>query len=692
MTNPLSFQDLNGNEQVEPSRTARVRVIEAARFTGENPFVPTLLAAFRNGDPDELQTFYSLGDALDAHDPERIDGTPSTLLKYAFRPSPDAAVQGARTLRTVRVGAGDKTPIQAAASAQDATPENVLTLTALEYGVDGNRLRYKFEADSDAIEGTAQAGAAATITLAAGNSSAVDSAYRDWYVYTTGGTGDGQLRKITAYVGATKVATVAAWDVQPDNTTTYVVFRGLKAFVGYRDNPAWIKTGDRLGPLFTLKYTLACTTATVTVTAAVAGTATRLQTEVVDPAAGTGNLNLDLTTDEFATVQDVVNFINRQPGYEATPFATDLDLSACPSSQIDAIAAGNIKAINRHIEAKLGAIVQWFAANVTRIGPVRGVEATRVATKTAAPVPMVAWAQLAGGDAPAVDVDDYDAALDVLEREEIEAGMLFVDTSDDGVRDTVIAWMDEQAALGRMWRASFGLPAGTADLDAQIAAGSIARKTVAIFHQRFVDPLDATVTHAPVVAAAAFAGMTGGMNVANDVQTAVLTGRRIRAASLLKADRRTKPQRNALLKAGVNVFREEKPGGRVFLSMAVSTDQSQTRAYRMWSESVVLDLITWSLLQAAAPLNVAWGTPQYVAAVRSNAQTQLNGWGNKNNPVISAGTDPETGAEAPAFTPPRVVVSNGRTTITSTVGFIGESDHMVFDLTVVKLNLESEAA
>ena len=71
--------------------------------------------------------------------------------------------------------------------------------------------------------GTAQAGAASTITLAAG-ASASDEAYRGMRIKTTGGTGNGQSRVISTYTGATKVATVSeAWTVVPDVTTTYSI-------------------------------------------------------------------------------------------------------------------------------------------------------------------------------------------------------------------------------------------------------------------------------------------------------------------------------------------------------------------------------------------------------------------------------------------------------------------------------------
>jgi parallel beta-helix repeat protein len=69
--------------------------------------------------------------------------------------------------------------------------------------------------------GTAQAGAASTVTLASG-ANAVDNYYTGYTITTTGGTGSGQSRAIAGYVGSTKVATtISAWGTNPDATTTY---------------------------------------------------------------------------------------------------------------------------------------------------------------------------------------------------------------------------------------------------------------------------------------------------------------------------------------------------------------------------------------------------------------------------------------------------------------------------------------
>ena len=76
-------------------------------------------------------------------------------------------------------------------------------------------------------DGTAQAGANTTITLAA-TASTTDDIYNGMTVYITGGTGSGQLRTISDYVGSSKVATISsAWTTNPDSTSVYEVMPGV---------------------------------------------------------------------------------------------------------------------------------------------------------------------------------------------------------------------------------------------------------------------------------------------------------------------------------------------------------------------------------------------------------------------------------------------------------------------------------
>ena len=71
--------------------------------------------------------------------------------------------------------------------------------------------------------GTAQGGAATSITLAAAATSADDEVINHW-VHIVGGTGADQTRLITASNTTTEVATVnRAWDTNPDATSIYEI-------------------------------------------------------------------------------------------------------------------------------------------------------------------------------------------------------------------------------------------------------------------------------------------------------------------------------------------------------------------------------------------------------------------------------------------------------------------------------------
>lgn len=73
------------------------------------------------------------------------------------------------------------------------------------------------------LYGTAQAGAAGTITLSA-TSDGNNDFYNNATIDITGGTGAGQSRTISDYTGTTKVATVDSnWDTTPDSTSQYKI-------------------------------------------------------------------------------------------------------------------------------------------------------------------------------------------------------------------------------------------------------------------------------------------------------------------------------------------------------------------------------------------------------------------------------------------------------------------------------------
>lgn len=135
---------------------------------------------------------------------------------------PDVAAAASGGLPTVGTGSGQINPdgtgsVPVAFGTAIPSAPTANTVGEALYMADATRGRF----------GTAQGGTSTTITLDAG-ASAVDGRYVGYTCMLSGGTGGGlpgtvgQERTIVAYVGATKVATVAqAWGTTPDATTVF---------------------------------------------------------------------------------------------------------------------------------------------------------------------------------------------------------------------------------------------------------------------------------------------------------------------------------------------------------------------------------------------------------------------------------------------------------------------------------------
>jgi hypothetical protein len=119
------------------------------------------------------------------------------------------------------------TKVATVASAWITNPDNTSVFTVLADGPSAATVTGAVSlaaADSMNLDtGTAQTGAAGTITLRSG-AAATDNLYRFLEITIYSGTGAGQSRVITGYVGSTKVATVDEnWIITPDNTSMYRV-------------------------------------------------------------------------------------------------------------------------------------------------------------------------------------------------------------------------------------------------------------------------------------------------------------------------------------------------------------------------------------------------------------------------------------------------------------------------------------
>lgn len=138
----------------------------------------------------------------------------------------DAAAIASDAIAAAKIAAGAITSAKFAAGAIDASAIASDAITAAKIA-DNAIDRATFAADTglqSIRSNTAQAGGATTITLDA-SASAVDDFYNGASILLTGGTGAGQFRIITDYVGATKIATVdTAWVTNPNATSTFAIF------------------------------------------------------------------------------------------------------------------------------------------------------------------------------------------------------------------------------------------------------------------------------------------------------------------------------------------------------------------------------------------------------------------------------------------------------------------------------------
>ena len=179
--------------------------------------------------------------------------------------------------------------------------------------------------------GTAQAGATATITLAAG-ASAVDDFYKGGLVLITGGTGAGQGRTIESYVGSTKVATVAdSWATTPSTDSTYMLIpKGISIVDSSNPIPAQVvdMTAAGLAKLFSVDSGTAYASAVAgSVVKEIADNGAGLDAAGVRSALGMAAADLDTQLDAIVadTGTDIPATLATIAGYLDTEIAAILD-------------------------------------------------------------------------------------------------------------------------------------------------------------------------------------------------------------------------------------------------------------------------------------------------------------------------------------------------------------------------------
>ncbi|MGE0253480.1 MAG: hypothetical protein AB7H93_23615 [Vicinamibacterales bacterium] len=165
----------------------------------------------------------------------KVESTPGTdptptVADNAFHTLPYAVEPAFETLRPgeVRRAIDDRVPVLAGGGVRATVPWNLKGSGAGATAPDCDPLLQACglvaTVNSSAVTGTAQAGAAGTITLAASGPSDSNDAYNGMPITITSGTGAGQRRIIADYVGSTHVAHVHGnWSTNPDETSVYSI-------------------------------------------------------------------------------------------------------------------------------------------------------------------------------------------------------------------------------------------------------------------------------------------------------------------------------------------------------------------------------------------------------------------------------------------------------------------------------------
>ena len=210
-------------------------------FTGTRAYIfreGTQITNINGTGNDFLDCSSSVSGVTDGITSARLDNlwqtqSADTLLLFEETMTPLKLVRGSdHNLWTVTDITFDQVPLFAF-TISDTNPSATLTPSATNGNI---TLTASASIFHDGRSNTAQAGANNTITLDSGASSTNDI-FNGSVIVTTGGTGSGQTRIISDYVGSSKVATVSVnWETNPASDTTFKIVSHVGQYCQANDN------------------------------------------------------------------------------------------------------------------------------------------------------------------------------------------------------------------------------------------------------------------------------------------------------------------------------------------------------------------------------------------------------------------------------------------------------------------------
>lgn len=619
MTNPLVHYDRRNVGHVEPSVSGFVD-LEANEPSSADPVNDmVILSPFRSGKPLLLVRHRSLATIESMHDPHGNGDQGVALARVAKRPFSDSDVFGAARIITCRVD-----PSLNASCRLTNGVSDLIKIERTDYGSHTNGPGVTFGAGTH--------GGKKIVLIDTINPAYIGD---DLGLLLTGlqYTGNGSAASLTIVSGVGKIAysaqpadgdklTINGVVFEFDNNSAVtggniavtigvnqdVTFANLAAAV-VANCPGVTTTVDATNNVVTLTALEQGVVMVETLDAgnAVALThlapAARLRTTLTSPTDGSQNLDIPLTLSQFRSIDRLASYINSQQGYtcSVSPYANKF----LDSAGLDIVTGVNIKVGPVTLTGYVAATVDFINTKT------RG---DYLATEIARDEPVDQTVVFAGGATKPVTATDWQNALDAVGAALELGGILLLDTDDPAIFAMTATFIREQEQSGKWFRAFMGAEPGKVsgqDISAYDAiASAIDEKRCRLVVQRFgqfrADSRTIDYVH-PVYAAAALAGGAAG----NLPWVKPLTNKRLPFAGLHPDDSFTLEVREALLLAGITVFKQE--ADRLVVDLAVTTSRDPDRRMaRIMSEVDLADSVDSAVRAAFLSFRGQWAN-QYIA-------------------------------------------------------------------------------
>lgn len=688
---PLGFNDLFGNVRVEPSVSGIIllQTVEPVRPGTFNDLI--LVSPFRSGAPGKVNRFSSLTALENNHDPDANGDQGVALARTSKAPFADDGMFGSADILTVRPG----TPTQATTTLK-STSTNVVTIKTADYGLQANTATRKLTAGTLAnskklvLADTKRSytgdnlGPMLSLQYTGNGSAAVANLYRTQGVITyTSQVADEDTIEVNGVTfefdtpdgvtsGNVAVALGASDDATFANLVTAIIANcpGVTAVQSTAAGTVTVTTLSTDAGVYIVEGTDSGNAFSV----ANSGDVRVLAVTLTGQSDGSAPLSLPLNNAQFNTIDGLVNFINAQNGYSASVLPTANGFLA--SNALDPIANDtDVKTAAVTLTAYEEAIVDWVNTST---------QGNFIATGAASrlePDADTAAVAFTGGGIAAIVFADWEAALDLIASEVEFGGILLLDTDDPAVMAATVTFISEQRALGKFFRAYFGLDShtGEASVNDRIdkwlqVTGALDSTRVRVTCQRMgVFESGGTIRYLhPVFLAAALAGGAAG----NLPWVNPLTNKRLRFAGIHDDDSFTREQRERLLSGGVTVVKRENDVTVVALHVTTSRDPVK-RMTRIASEVDVVSLIEANVREALLQFRGRWSGSDIGSRVFGVVQRVLDFYAAPAQGALIAGTD-EQGAAVPPwrFDDPPFVLEAGVLRLNYQIFIGGELNHI----------------